>query len=268
MLPSWMHLEHTRRLSSAVSEANGDPNVSDNLGYMLLFKGSIATISASRNSFYSPGKFVPSRPKADNASMAYYIMQRVVEGETVGQALYDEKSQMSLLGNWTTDKVANWLAFNLYGDPSLSIKDHHAGAPNAPSGLTATPAVGGIKLTWTDNSDNELGFVIERGFNLAGPWMQKFTPGANDTEEFDPYVACGTHYYYRIQATNAFGSSDFSSPADGLAANLDEYENDNTYSDAKFIIPSGSGSSPQSHIFGRPGDAGLGQVQCHRREAL
>jgi|GEM_PF-2516334 len=234
----------------AASSENGKPEVHDNLGDMLLFKGAVATISASRLSFYDD-YFGEQTVDAD---MAYYIMERVVNGASVGHALYDEIYQMSQQGSWAGHRVPNWITYNLYGDPSLSINDHHSDVPSAPSSLTATPVVGGIKLTWTDTSDNELGFVIERGFHPGGPWMQKYTPGVNATEQYDLNLSCGTHYYYRIQAYNAHTGSDYSSPADAVVLNLDEYESDNTYSDAKFIIASGSGANGQTHTFSAPGD--------------
>ncbi len=140
---------------------------------------------------YYLGNFSPNRAASGNADMAYYITQRIVNGETAGHALYDEKYQMSLVNGWNGTAVVNSIDFNLYGDPSLSINDGKPWAPGAPSGLAASSLVAGIDLTWTDNSDNELGFVIERSTSPAGPWNPVTYTPANQTVVNDFPLSCG-----------------------------------------------------------------------------
>ncbi len=235
----------------SASCSNGYPEDQNNLGYSLLQYGAIATITGFRNTYYIEGVF--NTNEAGISQISYYVMQRIVNGETVGHALYDEKYQMSLNNIWD-DLVANWIAYNLYGDPSLSINDGHIAPPGTPYNLTVSPFNGSMKLLWTDNSDNELGFVIERTTNPSIAWMQVHTVGINENSWSDSGLSCGSHYFYRVHAYNAYGGSSNSNQADAWILDLDDYETDNAYSDAKFITPAGSGASGQTHTFDHPGD--------------
>jgi hypothetical protein len=78
-------------------------------------------------------------------------------------------------------------------------------APAAPSNLTASAAsTSQINLSWTDNSNNEDGFKIER-LNSDGTWSQVATVGANVTTWSDTGLTAGTTYTYRVRAYNASG---------------------------------------------------------------
>jgi hypothetical protein len=83
--------------------------------------------------------------------------------------------------------------------------------PAAPSNFTVTAVANGgtatVTLTWTDNSNNEAGFRIQRATNAtftAG--LQTQTVGANTTTRVETRSRNRT-YYYRIQAFNAQGAS-------------------------------------------------------------
>ncbi len=72
--------------------------------------------------------------------------------------------------------------------------------PAAPSGLTATSVTATqVDLAWTDNSSNEVSFVVLRGTSPA-PTTQIATLPPNTTTWSDPNVASGTLYYYRVAA--------------------------------------------------------------------
>ncbi|MEW5766397.1 MAG: fibronectin type III domain-containing protein [bacterium] len=86
-------------------------------------------------------------------------------------------------------------------------------APNPPAGLSAEVVSDRrIKLTWTDNSDNESHFKIERSRN-GNDYYTLSVVGANETtyndSDFDP----GSDYYYQVRAVNAQGESDPSNEA-------------------------------------------------------
>ena len=90
--------------------------------------------------------------------------------------------------------------------------------PAAPGGLTATAAGSSrIDLTWTDNSDNESSFEIER---CAGADCADFariaTVAANVTSHGDTGLGSSTSYSYRVRATNAGGASDYSNVASAV----------------------------------------------------
>lgn len=81
--------------------------------------------------------------------------------------------------------------------------------PEAPIGLSATAnGTSSIELSWTDFSDNETAFKIERKAGLAGIWTE-VTGGlpTNSISYSDTAVAPFTTYYYRIWAESAVGDS-------------------------------------------------------------
>jgi titin len=86
--------------------------------------------------------------------------------------------------------------------------------PSAPGNLTATPASSSqISLTWTDTSDIETSFKIERKQGAGGTWAQVATAAANAIGYTDFGLTAQTEYFYRVFASNAFGDSPSSSEA-------------------------------------------------------
>jgi hypothetical protein len=99
-------------------------------------------------------------------------------------------------------------------------------SPAAPSDLTgvadgAIPGVITVSLSWTDNADNEDGFIIERallGETGLGPWTQIATIGpmggvGGTVNYIDTNVEPKMTYYYRVAAFNASGVSPYSNEA-------------------------------------------------------
>src|SRR5205814_10702336 len=65
-----------------------------------------------------------------------------------------------------------------------------------------------INLTWTDNANNETGFVVERSPDGTTGWTQVGTPAQNATSFSNTTgLSAGTQYFYRVRATNAVGPS-------------------------------------------------------------
>ena len=84
-------------------------------------------------------------------------------------------------------------------------------APAAPSGLgAAAVSSSGIDLAWTDNSDNESGFKIERALNSGFSTPHVITVAANVTSYSDSGLSPDTTYYYRVYAFNSAGDSGYS----------------------------------------------------------
>lgn len=110
-----------------------------------------------------------------------------------------------------------------YGELGVSaavVKDVVITVPAAPSGLTATAAAGpSVRLTWTDASDNESGFVVERSLtSAAGPWSTLTTMPAGSTVATDTGVSYAVPYWYRVRAYNSAGSAASSAAAITLVA--------------------------------------------------
>ena len=79
--------------------------------------------------------------------------------------------------------------------------------PSAPSGLGATAlSPTEIRLSWTDNSNNETGFQIDRSPNGSSSWTQIGTVGANVTTFNNTGLSPSTQYFYRVRSTNAGGN--------------------------------------------------------------
>jgi poly(beta-D-mannuronate) lyase len=108
----------------------------------------------------------------------------------------------------TTDELGR---FGIYQDTSrpggifidnLSIREFAMlGAPMAPSGLTATSTgPQSIDLEWTDNANNETGFIIEM---LDGTtWMEIGTADVDATSFAVSGLEPETEYTFRVLSTN------------------------------------------------------------------
>lgn len=86
--------------------------------------------------------------------------------------------------------------------------------PTAPSNLSASVvSPSQINLLWTDTSNNENGFAIERKIGSLGVYGQISTVNANVTTYSDLGRSPGITYYYRVKAFNGDGPSAFSNEA-------------------------------------------------------
>ena len=96
-----------------------------------------------------------------------------------------------------------WPTLTLSSRPDAPV----APAILAPSNLAGSAAVKNkktatVSLTWTDNSINETGFLIQRSYNATfTSGVVNATVGPNLTT-FKQDVARGTIFYYRVHAFN------------------------------------------------------------------
>jgi hypothetical protein len=180
-------------------------------------------------------------PGAIEAGHAYYVVgtfdgttQRLyIEGDEVAEAAQPEEGISNpgddlRIGSWDgageffegeIDEVAVYTS----ALSAARIDAHHqagvVGTPpdttvDAPSGLSAAAVSDSeIDLHWTDNSDNEGEFRIERDTSpdfgspvVAATW-------ADSTSYADIELSPGTTYYYRVRARNATDSSGYSNTA-------------------------------------------------------
>ena len=91
---------------------NGYPEDPTNLGYALLQRGAVATVSASRVSWFNTGEgYGDFDGSTTNAGIGYEVVRRLAAGMPVGQALYAAKG--SLAPQMAT-RLMNAYDFNLY----------------------------------------------------------------------------------------------------------------------------------------------------------
>lgn len=87
------------------------------------------------------------------------------------------------------------------------------GAPGAPQNLVATvPLPDAILLQWTDASNNEEAFLVERSIDGAA-FVEIGTAPANSPEFLDADLEIGKTYSYRVRARNSGGDSAYSNTA-------------------------------------------------------
>lgn len=77
--------------------------------------------------------------------------------------------------------------------------------------LLASANAATVDLTFTDNADNEKGFIVERSVN-GGAWTQVATLGIN-VVAFSDDAPLESTVKYRVYAFNDFGDSGFSNEA-------------------------------------------------------
>lgn len=85
--------------------------------------------------------------------------------------------------------------------------------PAAPSGANATNLGGGkAKVNWTDNSNNETGFYIQRQKRVNGQWTNTITIGPTAANVITYTDTPGTgKFRYRVQSFNSAGASAWTS---------------------------------------------------------
>jgi len=119
----------------------------------------------------------PIQILADGIGHTWYKVQWNDAGPTIG---------------WTAE---NWL-------------ERVVPAPIAPSGLAITSVTSTqINLAWTDNSDNELEFILQQAPTSGGPWTDIATVAANITTYLVSGLSPSATYSYRLRAYNFGGDS-------------------------------------------------------------
>ncbi|HYO09044.1 MAG TPA: ELWxxDGT repeat protein [Tepidisphaeraceae bacterium] len=145
----------------------------------------------------------------------YRVERRTGNGAftTVAALARNAKSYADAGLDANTTYVYRVVAVNAAGD-SLASNEATATSANvaAPPAAPLNPAATAlsptrVQLTWTDASQVEHGFKIERAAGAAGAFAQVATVGAGVTSYTDSSLTAGVAYRYRVRAYGAAGNS-------------------------------------------------------------
>lgn len=170
------------------------------------FPGATPAISAYGNS--ANGIVWETQYSTTNAILRAY---NAVPSGSVLTELYNSGSALGAGVKFTVPTVADGHVY-IGSSGALTVfglTSNPSAAPNAPTNLTATvSAIQGlqVQLSWTDNSNNENAFKIERSTDGVN-FTQLAVSSVNSTSYTDTMVVSGTTYYYRVRATNPIGDS-------------------------------------------------------------
>ncbi|MBF0117699.1 MAG: S8 family serine peptidase [Desulfobacterales bacterium] len=106
---------------------------------------------------------------------------------------------------------------------------------DAPTNLSASSVSSSqIDLNWTDNSDNEEGYKIERKTGADGTYVELTKISSNTVSYNDTGLNQSTNYYYRVSAYSSKGSSGYSNEANATTSKPQEA--------TTTVAPSGEGN--------------------------
>jgi hypothetical protein len=144
--------------------------------------------------------------------------------------LFPEQERLSLPESWEGSLLASlrkvlFLTAACILGPSCGGGGGGGGKvlpPNAPTNLVASQGTTArIDLTWTKNSVNESGFIVERSENgSGGPYTTVASLLANTQAYSDFGLLPGQTYFYQVAAINSGGSSPFAGPASATTKTL------------------------------------------------
>ena len=169
-----------------------------------------------------------------------FVIERKEEGGSYAEVLWpaaNETNCQDIGLIYNTTYYYRVKARNSVGDSDYSNEDSATTfniGPNAPSGLYAyIISDTRINLVWKDNSDNELGFKIERKEWETGTYLEIGITGMNEATFSDSGLAPDITYYYRVRAYNELGNSN--------------YSNEDSVTTAAPVAPSDLNATPVSY---------------------
>ncbi|AKL96346.1 fibronectin type III domain-containing protein [Clostridium aceticum] len=147
-----------------------------------------------------------------------FKIERKVSGGNYSQIDRVDANTKSYTDTGLTADTTYIYRIRAYNDTEDSVYSNEVtetteGRPAAPTNLTITSSTNtSVNLAWTDKSNNETGFKIERKVS-GGSYVQIDMVGANKTTYKDTDIDSGERYAYRIRAYNSAGNSDYSNEA-------------------------------------------------------
>jgi hypothetical protein len=108
-----------------------------------------------------------------------------------------------------------------YSNTATTTTPGAGSVPAAPTGLTATGvSTTQIDLAWTDASNNETGFKVERAPGGTTTFAEIATLAAGSASYPNTGLSAGTSYSYRVRAYNGAGNSGYSNSATASSLSL------------------------------------------------
>jgi hypothetical protein len=89
--------------------------------------------------------------------------------------------------------------------------------PAAPTALSAGPDKKAVALRWTDNSNDETAFLVERSTTATGGFVQIGSVGVNTVSYVDATALRRTTYFYRVRAAGGTARSAYTNVAGARA---------------------------------------------------
>lgn len=165
------------------------------------------------NNNVNDGTADPASGFKPDGTITLVIGNNKVGNPAAGQSLVAVKGEVRLLVGATAGLLA---LVDDTGTGSYTVvgNDFCAPKPAAPTGLTAVNTSRSVvTLNWTDNSDNEQSFLIERSTSVDGGYVQIASVNAGVTSFADSTVVKKLTYYYRVRAANGTFKSLYSNVA-------------------------------------------------------
>jgi hypothetical protein len=120
-----------------------------------------------------------------------------------------EMVSVSPVNSNVTSGLVAVIEVSWYNGSGVSIPEETV---NIPSSLSATAIGNSINIGWTDNSNNETGFTIERAAG-SGSFSPLVSVGANVVSYSDATATAGIEYSYRVKANGGTSGSGYSNTA-------------------------------------------------------
>ena len=138
-------------------------------------------------------------------------------------------------GTFSTTSINAAFTFNWYGQPiDGTVEMTKLNPIETPTNLNGSE-VSSVNLTWSDNSDNEDGWKLDRKTGAGGIWEEIADISAGTTEYLDETVEAETEYFYRVAGYNADTESEYSDEFNITTSPATDIE-DNTNIPADYML--------------------------------
>ena len=191
--------------------------------YFTIIKGAASVPAAPQNLAATPGNAQVSLTwGASSGATSYNVKRSTTSGGPY--AVIANPTTTSYLDSAVANGTTYFYVVSASNDIGESADSAQVSAtpsaptvPVAPSNLTLSSTTKKkIRLNWTDNSNNETGFKIERSTDGVN-FTQIVTVAANTITYQNTGLTSGVRYYYRLRATNGAGDSAYSNTANIVA---------------------------------------------------